>query len=141
MSKRLKIGIWFWCCLLALSLSGQEHRVSIELGGDVGWWVHQLGESELGVYKTHLVLIPSLQAAYLWPVGKWRIGPSIRAGSFRYDNMRSPQDSRRLRDRIMIAREDGSIPFLRYGLRVENHFFQRRNYTFAPAIQYGHFQF
>ncbi len=130
-------------CALCFCLRGnaQENVLSVEAGIEFGWWLHQLGDSQLGVSKTHHTGSPFVHFNYLWAKQKWYFGPTLRAGLFLEDDMRNPRDSRFRYDRIFIAKEDGFIPFLRYGLRVERQLLRRGAYTFAPALHYGLFNF
>ncbi len=131
----------FTCSLLLSVPAWSQTGLTLDVGLELGWWLHQLGAPEQGVFKTHHTGSPFVHLTYQWPFGRWRAGLSLRGGLFLEDDMRGPRDMRILFDRIKIAEPNKSIPFLRYGGQIGYELLRRGNYAFVPAIQYGSFLF
>lgn len=124
----------------AMTASAQKAQLELSAGVEFGWWFHQLGATELGIAKTHHLPAPFISLNWLWSIKKWRVGPLVHLGALIEDDMRGPLDSRRGSQRIRIAKDNGAIPSIRYGLHVEYALLNRGAYTFAPAFRYGAIQ-
>lgn len=142
----IRTSVFFFFLLGACALSAQKAQVEVAGGVEFGWWLHELGSenpaafNDLGVSKTHHSPAPFIQVNWLYQIKKWQIGPMLHGGLLVEDDMRGPRDSRRRAERIRIAKKDGSIPMIRYGLHLEYELLRRGSYSLKPAFRYGAWQ-
>ena len=119
---------------------GAQTGLTVDTGLELGWWLHQIGAPERGVFKTHHTGSPFVQVSYQWPLRRWRLGLGVRGSLFLEDDMRGPTDSRRRAERLIIS-DIGFIPMLRAGVQVGYELLRRGNYVLVPSLQYGPFFF